>query len=55
MNECMRVAFPTEAQAEAFMQGIDFLDDDYVETDGPEVYVDNDGAVEYAVYIRRFA
>jgi len=51
----MRVAFPTEAQAEAFIQGVDYLDDDRVETGGPEVDIDSDGNPEYAVYIRRFA
>jgi hypothetical protein len=55
MNERMRVAFPTEQQAEAFLQGIDFLDDDHVETEGPEAGIDSDGAVEFAVYVRRFA
>jgi len=54
-NELMRVAFPTEAQAEAFLQGIDFLDDDHVETEGPEADIDSEGGVEYAVYVRRFA
>jgi hypothetical protein len=54
-HERMRVAFPTEAQAEAFIQGIDFLDDDHVETEGPEADIDSEGGVEYAVFVRRFA
>ena len=54
-NERMRVAFPSEAQAEAFIQGIEYLDDDHVETEGPEADLDSEGAVEYAVFIRRFA
>ena len=54
-NERMRVTFPTEAQAEAFIQGIEYLDDDHVATEGPEADLDSEGAVEYAVFIRRFA
>ena len=54
-QERMRVAFPTEAQAEAFIQGVDYLDDDHVATEGPEADIDSDGAIEYAVYVRRFA
>jgi hypothetical protein len=54
-TECMRVTFPTEAQAEAFIQGIEYLDDDHVMTEGPEADLDSEGAVEYAVFIRRFA
>ena len=53
-NERMRVAFPTEELANAFVQGIEFLEDDHVETEGPEADIDSDGGVEYAVYIRRF-
>jgi hypothetical protein len=55
MTERMRVAFPTEAQADAFIQGIEYLEDDHVATEGPEADIDSDGGVEYAVYIRRFA
>ena len=54
-TERMRVAFPTEEQAEAFIQGVEYLDDDHVETEGPEADLDSEGAVEYAVFIRRFA
>ena len=54
-TERMRVAFPTEAQAEAFIQGIEYLDDDHVATEGPEADLDSEGAIEYAVYVRRFA
>ena len=54
MNERMRVAFPTEEQATAFIQGVEYLDD-YVITEGPEADLDSEGAVEYAVFIRRFA
>ena len=54
-TERMRVTFPTEAQAEAFIQGIEYLDDDHVMTEGPEADLDSDGAIEYAVFIRRFA
>ena len=55
MNERMRVAFPTEAQANAFIEGIEYLEDDHVMTEGPEADLDSEGAVEYAVFIRRFA
>jgi len=54
-NERMRVAFPTEEQANAFIQGIEYLEDDRVETDGPEADLDSEGGVEYAVFVRRFA
>jgi hypothetical protein len=54
-QERMRVAFPTEQQAEAFICGIEFIEDDCVETEGPEADIDRDGNAEYAVYIRRFA
>ena len=55
MTERMRVAFPTEAQADAFIQGIEYLEDDHVATEGPEADIDSDGGVEYAVFVRRFA
>jgi hypothetical protein len=55
MGERMRVAFPTEEQATAFIQGVEYLDDDHVMTEGPEADLDSEGAVEYAVYVRRFA
>jgi hypothetical protein len=51
----MRVAFPTEAEADAFIQGIEYLEDDHVETEGPEADLDGEGAIEYAVFVRRFA
>ena len=54
-TERMRVAFPTEEQAVAFIQGVEYLDDDHVMTEGPEADLDSDGAIEYAVFIRRFA
>ena len=54
-NERMRVVFPTEAQANAFIEGIEYLEDDHVMTEGPEADLDSEGAVEYAVFIRRFA
>ena len=54
-TERMRVAFPTEEQAVAFIQGVEYLDDDHVMTEGPEADLDSEGAVEYAVFIRRFA
>ena len=54
-TERMRVAFPTEEQANAFIEGIEYLEDDHVMTEGPEADLDSDGAVEYAVFIRRFA
>ena len=37
MNERMRVAFPTEAQANAFIEGIEYLEDDHVMTEGPRL------------------
>jgi len=55
MNERMRVAFPTEAQADAFIQGIEYLEDDHVETGGPEPEINDDNQPEYIVYVRRFA
>ena len=55
MNKRMRVAFPTEEQATAFIQGVEYLDDDHVMTEGPEADLDSEGAIEYAVFIRRFA
>ena len=55
MNERMRVAFPTEAQANAFIEGVEYLDDDHVMTEGPEADFDSEGAIEYAVFVRRFA
>ena len=54
-TERMRVAFPTEEQANAFIEGIEYLEDDHVMTEGPEADLDSEGAVEYAVFIRRFA
>ena len=54
-NERMRVAFPTEESALAFIQGVEYLEDDHVETEGPEADLDSDGAIEYAVFVRRFA
>ena len=54
-TERMRVAFPTEEQANAFIEGIEYLEDDHVKTEGPEADLDGEGAIEYAVFIRRFA
>jgi hypothetical protein len=54
-NERMRVAFPTEESALAFIQGVEYLEDDHVEIEGPEADLDSDGAIEYAVFVRRFA
>jgi hypothetical protein len=54
-NERMRVAFPTEEQALAFIQGVEYLDDDHVVTEGPEPEINADNQPEYVVYVRRFA
>jgi hypothetical protein len=55
MTERMRVAFPTEESALAFIQGVEYLDDDHVETEGPEPEINDDNQPEYIVYVRRFA
>ena len=55
MNERMRVAFPTEELANAFIQGVEFLEDDHVATEGPEAEINADNQPEYIVYVRRFA
>jgi hypothetical protein len=55
MTESMRVAFPTEESALAFIQGVEYLDDDHVATEGPEPEINADNQPEYVVYVRRFA
>lgn len=53
-NTQHRETFQTHAEAEAFIRGIDFLDND-VSTEGPEPELDDYGQPEYAVYVTEFA
>jgi hypothetical protein len=50
-----REKFNTLAEAEAFIQGIEYCDNDHVSTEGPEVDVDEDGQVCFNVYITEAA
>ena len=50
-----RETFQTHAEAEAFIRGIDFVDNDHVSTEGPEPELDDYGQPEYAVYVTEFA
>jgi hypothetical protein len=53
-----REAFQTEAEALAFIQGVEYVDNDHVTTEGPspEIYKDRftDG-VEFVVYVEVFS
>ena len=49
-----RETFQTHAEAEAFIRGIDFMDNDHVSTEGPEPELDDYGQPEYAVYVTEF-
>jgi hypothetical protein len=50
-----REAFPTEAEAHAFIKGIEYVDNDHVSTDGPDMELDTEGGEEYAVYVEEFS
>ena len=49
-----RMTFKTEAEAAAFIEGVEFCDNDHVSTEGPSPELDKDGAEEYAVYVTEF-
>jgi hypothetical protein len=51
MAERRRVAFPTEAEALAFIEGIVFVNNDPIRVEGPEIELDNEGNDEYSVYV----
>jgi hypothetical protein len=50
-----RVEYDTEAEALAFMAGIEFIDNDHVITEGPEIELDNAGNDIYIVYVEEFS
>ena len=54
-NTQHRETFQTHAEAEAFIRGIEFVDNDHVSTEGPEPELDDYGQPEYAVYVTEFA
>jgi hypothetical protein len=48
-GERWREAFPTEAEAQAFIKGIEYFEQ--VSVEGPDIELDNEGNDEYVVYI----
>jgi hypothetical protein len=54
-NTQHRETFQTHAEAEAFIRGIEFVDNDHVSTEGLEPELDDYGQPEYAVYVTEFA
>ena len=46
-----RIRFDSEPQAQAFIDGIEFVSGDRVSVEGPEIELDNEGNDEYAVYV----
>jgi hypothetical protein len=46
-----RIRFNSEPQAQAFIDGIEFVARDRVTAEGPEIELDNDGNDEYIVYV----
>lgn len=50
-----REEFQTHAEAEAFIRGIEFVDNDHVSTEGPEIELDDDAGDRYVVYVKEFA
>jgi hypothetical protein len=54
MAERSREAFATEAEALAFIRGVEYADNDYITTEGPDIELDNEGNDEYVVYVEEF-
>lgn len=50
-----RVVFGTEAEAQAFIQGVTYVDNDHVMADGPEPEFDRDNNLQHVVTVREFA
>jgi hypothetical protein len=54
-NPRYRAAFSTEAEAHAFIQGVEYAveyaDIDYIRAEGPDIELDNEGNNEYVVYV----
>ena len=46
-----RIRFDSEPQAQAFIDGVEFVSGDRVSVEGPEIELDNEGNDEYAVYV----
>ena len=47
--------FPTEQEAEAFIQGIEFFDDEHTSTEPPTEELNGDNRLVWIVTVRRFA
>jgi hypothetical protein len=50
-----REAFQTEAEALAFIQGVEYVDNDHVTTEGPSPEMNDMAGVEFVVYVEEFA
>jgi hypothetical protein len=50
-----KVQFGTEEEAQAFIQGVTYVDNDHVTADGPEPEFDADNNLRHVVTVREFA
>lgn len=49
-----REEFQTEAEALAFIRGVEYLDNDHVRTEGPSPEMNDMGGIEHVVYVEEF-